>query len=213
VSNAASYAWGNCTYYVASLLSWIPGNLGNAFQWTTNAQRDGLAVSSMPAVGSAVVYAAGGGYSSFGHVAVVDQVNNDGTFNVEEMNFLGLNQVDTRRSTMADVEGFILAPGNSTGSAILGALGGAVIPNGPQLIGGAAGAVGTGLAGAAGGAFWSGFGTETAAGKGWITSRAVPWVEANVIALAVAAALILLILGSGQPKGGGSPMPPIPIPM
>jgi hypothetical protein len=58
--------------------------------------------------------------------------------------------------------------------------------------------------------FWGGFGTEVSSTKGWITSKAVPWAEANLIALAVAAALILLVLGTGQKSS--SPMP-IPIPV
>lgn len=50
--------------------------------------------------------------SSFGHVALVQSLNGDGTFNVSEMNFTGFNQIDTRRSTMHDVQGFILPPGS-----------------------------------------------------------------------------------------------------
>ncbi|HZV49915.1 MAG TPA: CHAP domain-containing protein [Candidatus Dormibacteraeota bacterium] len=113
LASAASYVWGDCTYYVAQTLSWVPAGLGNAADWLANAQRLGLPTSSVPVPGSVVVYGSGSGYSPFGHVAIVQAVNADGTFVVSEMNYTGLNQVDVRRSTMADVLGFILPPGST----------------------------------------------------------------------------------------------------
>lgn len=118
MSNELSYAWGNCTYFVAKTLPWIPAGLGDAYQWLANARAKGLQTSSVPVVGSVVVYGQGNGYSQFGHVAVVQSINSDGTFVVSEMNFLGLNKTDTRTSTMKDVAGFILAPGTTSSSSI-----------------------------------------------------------------------------------------------
>lgn len=116
LDNAAAYTWGNCTYYVATVASWIPAGLGNAYQWFGNAKAKGFATSSTPRVGSVVVYGAGGGYSEFGHVAYVTGVNSNGTFDVTEMNYRGLNVVDTRTSTMKDVLGFILPPPGTSAS-------------------------------------------------------------------------------------------------
>jgi len=114
MSNELSYTWGNCTYFVAKTLPWIPAGLGDAYQWLANARAKGLQTGSTPVVGSVVVYGQGHGYSNFGHVAVVQSINGDGTFNVSEMNFLGLNKVDTRKSSMNDVVGFILPPGTTS---------------------------------------------------------------------------------------------------
>lgn len=118
MSNELSYAFGNCTYFVAKTLPWIPGGLGDAYQWLSNARAKGLQTSTTPVVGSVVVYGQGNGYSNFGHVAVVRALNGDGTFQVSEMNFVGFNQTDTRKSTMKDVAGFILPPGTTSSTSI-----------------------------------------------------------------------------------------------
>lgn len=110
LNNAASYTVAQCTYFVAQLLSWVPPGLGNAKDWLANARARGLATSSAPAPGDVVVYGAGGGYSQFGHVAYVTGVNPDQTFNVVEENFVAPGKLDTRTSSLADVEGFILPP-------------------------------------------------------------------------------------------------------
>lgn len=110
----ATYVWGQCTYGVALLASWIPGGLGDAKDWLANAQAKGFATTNIPTVGSVAVYGAGHGYSTFGHVAAVEAVNADGTFIVREMNMLnGVGQWDTRTSSMNDVLGFILPPGTA----------------------------------------------------------------------------------------------------
>ena len=133
INNASSYVWGQCTFYAAQVASWVPAGLGNAGEWLGNAQRKGLATSSTPVAGSVVVYGAGGGYSSFGHVAVVTGVHSDGTFDVSEMNYKGINVISQRVSDMRDVLGFILPPLGAqlklplTG--LLGAAAGAVLPS------------------------------------------------------------------------------------
>jgi surface antigen len=74
-----SYAYGYCTWYVASRRS-VPGNWGNAYTWYGAAQRSGYGTGSAPRVG-AVAWERGN------HVAYVESVNGDGTVTVSEMNF------------------------------------------------------------------------------------------------------------------------------
>ena len=112
--SVSSYIWGQCTAFVAQTLGWIPAGLGNAGDWVNNAQIKGYAISNTPVAGSAVVYSPGGGYSPYGHVAVVEQVLPDGSFLVAEQNYKGPGITDERVSTMAGVSGFILPPGSSS---------------------------------------------------------------------------------------------------
>ena len=124
-ASVASYIAGQCTAYVAQVASWIPAGLGNADNWLANAAKAGLPESSTPQVGAVVVYQPGSfpatsdtpsGYydAGTGHVAYVTAVNSDGTFKVSEMNYSnGPGNTDTRESSMADVEGFILPPGSA----------------------------------------------------------------------------------------------------
>lgn len=161
MSNEASYTFGNCTYYVAKVLDWVPAGLGDAKDWLANAQAKGLPTTNIPTPGSVVVYGAGQGMSPFGHVAIVQSLNGDGTFNVSEMNFAGFNQVDTRRSTMSDVQGFILPPGGSAdaGSQFMASSGGFTLPGTNIQIG--SGSV----------PFFTGLGTIT----GWLTDNRNWW--------------------------------------
>lgn len=115
MAGQSTYDFGECTWYVAGELAWIPGGLGNAGDWCANAAGRGLQETLTPTEGSAVIYAAGDGYSIFGHCGVVEQVYGDNTFLVREMNYVAWDQVDHRRSSMWDVACFILAPGMSPG--------------------------------------------------------------------------------------------------
>ena len=88
---ANSYAYGYCTYYVASRRA-VPGNWGNANAWYYNAQASGFSVGSVPVPG-AIAWTAAGYY---GHVAMVDSVNGN-SVTVSEMNFNGgWNRVSSR---------------------------------------------------------------------------------------------------------------------
>lgn len=110
-NNGKDYALGQCTYYVARSLGYIPGDLGNADQWASKAAEHGMQIGQQPKVGDAVVYGGGGGYSpQYGHVAVVTGVLPDGKFTVSEMNVDGNGVADTRTSSMNDVIGFINPP-------------------------------------------------------------------------------------------------------
>lgn len=126
ITNAASYTWGNCTYYVAKIASWVPAGLGNANEWLDKAHAKGFKTSSTPEVGSVVVYRAGQMYSEFGHVAYVTAVHpGSKTFDVSEMNVKGLNITDVRTSTLQDVLGFILPPAGTQVAGVAGATAGA----------------------------------------------------------------------------------------
>jgi surface antigen len=111
-----AYAYGNCTYYVATRYPQIYPYLGDAKDWLTNAVKQGYPILGRPAPDTVVVYGVSK-QSPLGHVAVVDSLNADGSFNVSEMNNPynggGYNVVDTRRSKMDGVVGFIVPPGSS----------------------------------------------------------------------------------------------------
>lgn len=192
LNNAWSYVVGQCTYYVARLLSWVPAGLGNAGEWLRNAQAKGLVTTTTPTVGSVAVYRPGGGYSEFGHVAVVTEVLPDRTFRVSEMNFSGgPGVVDERLSTLAGVEGFILPPGVQPGAgAGLQQLGSG--PAGLPTPGDLAGAVGAGI----------GQGLSAAAssiGHGLANAATVAWRDVgifaahNLVALVVAAVFVMVL--------------------
>jgi surface antigen/LysM repeat protein len=91
VGNGNGYAYGYCTYYVASRRS-VPGNWGNASAWLYNAQASGFSTGSVPVPGA--IAWSGAGY--YGHVAYVESVSG-GMVTVSEMNFNGgWNRVSSR---------------------------------------------------------------------------------------------------------------------
>lgn len=83
------YYIGECTSYAA----WwraahgtpVPPNLGNANTWGSNAASQGYTVSPIPKVGSVMVFTAG--WLPYGHVAIVEAVNGDGTVAISEYNW------------------------------------------------------------------------------------------------------------------------------
>ncbi|GAC1392386.1 MAG: autolysin/adhesin Aae [Candidatus Saccharimonadales bacterium] len=81
------YDFGWCTWYAANRRAEIgkpvPSNLGDAYSWYRLAQRAGIPVGFRPAVGAVMVNESGN------HVAVVEQVNGDGSFWISEMNSHG----------------------------------------------------------------------------------------------------------------------------
>jgi len=77
-----SYTRGQCTWYVAGRRQ-IPPNWHNAVSWYYNASASGWSVGTTPAV-AAIAWTPEGAY---GHVALVEQVSEDGTqVYVSEMN-------------------------------------------------------------------------------------------------------------------------------
>jgi hypothetical protein len=93
--------------------------MGNGGQWVDSAKKLGYQVTSTPTPDTVVVYSSAK-YPPYGHVAVVDSVNSDGTFNVSEMNFTGWDVTDQRKSTTDGVIGFVVPPGSK---AVVGAAG------------------------------------------------------------------------------------------
>jgi len=93
------YDYGYCTWYVANkrLAAGLPmpTNLGNASTWATRAAAYGLRTGRTPAVGAAVVTSTRGA----GHVALVEQVNADGSIWISEMNSSGQVSITDSRPT------------------------------------------------------------------------------------------------------------------
>ncbi|HMT19241.1 MAG TPA: CHAP domain-containing protein [Candidatus Saccharibacteria bacterium] len=85
--NGYDYGW--CTWYVANRRieqgRALPTNLGNAGPWAYNAVRLGLPTGKSPAVGAAAVT----DRSNPGHVALVEEVLEDGSVWISEMNSRG----------------------------------------------------------------------------------------------------------------------------
>ena len=81
------YDYGFCTWYVANRRAQlgrpVPSNLGNAYSWYALAQQAGLPTGLTPQVGAVMVNVGGD------HVAVVEAVNDDGSFWISEMNSYG----------------------------------------------------------------------------------------------------------------------------
>lgn len=102
-----TFPYGQCTYYVASRRNVTWG--GNAWAWFENA--NGIRPEGhVPVAGSIVVFHAGW----FGHVAYVEKVNSDNSFEISEMNFYagnggGWGRVDRRTISAGDrsITGYI----------------------------------------------------------------------------------------------------------
>jgi surface antigen len=84
------FSFGYCTWYVFNRRA-VPW-LGNAWEWFGQAQSYGWATGQTPRVGAIMVT----WESSFGHVAIVDAVNGDGSYTVSEMNFVRWDVIDQR---------------------------------------------------------------------------------------------------------------------
>lgn len=87
-----TYAWGNCTWYVANNRA-VPDWWGNAATWLPRAQEDGYRTGYEPEVGAIAWFPPG---RSLGHVAIVEEVYGDGTILIGEMNVEGLNVFSER---------------------------------------------------------------------------------------------------------------------
>ncbi len=79
-SGANSYAYGYCTWYVASRRN-VPNNWGNASSWFSNARADGYGTGSNPVPGAIA-------WENGNHVAYVESASG-GNVTVSEMNFWG----------------------------------------------------------------------------------------------------------------------------
>jgi peptidoglycan hydrolase CwlO-like protein len=108
---ANHFAFGQCTYYVASrrCIPWF----GNAWEWWHNAAVMGYPEGHSPRVGAIAVWGRRGhGASSVGHVALVEEVGPTADvpadhFKVSEMNHSGWDRVNYRVVPNDAVLGFI----------------------------------------------------------------------------------------------------------
>ena len=88
------FAFGQCTYWANMRYHqltgyWVPW-LGNAYQWSAGAAASGWIVSSTPRVPSIIVLQPGvQGAGGYGHVAVVERINSDGSVYTSNMNWNG----------------------------------------------------------------------------------------------------------------------------
>jgi surface antigen len=118
-----SFAYGDCTWYVATRRC-IPWG-GNANAWYYNASRMGYGVGAVPEVGAVAVWdqGQGGANSWYAHVAYVEVVGPDlgvgsigvvpaGSFEISEMNWGGWDHVDYRLlpDNANYFQGFIYGP-------------------------------------------------------------------------------------------------------
>lgn len=96
-SGSHNFPPGYCTWYVATRLS-IPWP-GNAKEWPTNARAFGAVLTSTPSQGAIIVTTDN---STYGHVGIVEEVFNDGSFTISEMNYKGFNKIDRRTLHLGD---------------------------------------------------------------------------------------------------------------
>jgi len=88
------FAFGQCTYYASMRYHqltgyWVPW-LGNAYQWSYAAGAFGWIVSSKPHVPSIIVLQPGVQYAGwYGHVAIVESINPDGSVSTSNWNWYG----------------------------------------------------------------------------------------------------------------------------
>jgi surface antigen len=110
------YAFGNCTYYAydrrAALGRPIGSFWGNASTWAANARAAGYRVDRTPEAGAIAQWNsyADGWIGYYGHVAVVESVNGDGTITISEMNNTalgGYNRVNSRTIPASSVSNYI----------------------------------------------------------------------------------------------------------
>lgn len=105
-----AYAGGNCTWYAFNRRPDIGSFWGDARTWDDSARAAGYRVDKIPEVGSIAQWEA---YASsdvwgYGHVAIVESINGDGTITISEMNYAGrLYTVTTRTISVSNVSNFI----------------------------------------------------------------------------------------------------------
>jgi surface antigen/LysM repeat protein len=98
------FPYGYCTWYV-SQKRYVPWS-GNAGAWLFNARSMGYSTGKSPRAGSIMVTTESRAY---GHVALVEKVNGDGTITVSEMNYNAWGKVDRRVVPVASrfIKGYI----------------------------------------------------------------------------------------------------------
>lgn len=101
-SGSEAYAVGNCTQYVynriVQLEGYVETTMGNGMDWGTTGKANGYEVSNKPKAGTAVSFqpTVAGADGTYGHVAFVEHVYDDGSILISEMNVAGLGVVSFR---------------------------------------------------------------------------------------------------------------------
>lgn len=99
---------GQCTWYAFNRMYEIGkpianGRLfGNAWQWADSARSYGIPTSGRAKAGTVACFPPGvAGASGYGHVAIVEAVNGDGSLTLSEMNYNGMTGVVSQRTLPA----------------------------------------------------------------------------------------------------------------
>lgn len=102
------YAYGYCTWYVyerrAELGRPVGGMWGDAKAWTYGARAAGFTINRTPAPGAILVDP--NSAPPYGHVAVVERVNADGSVTVSEMNYVGWAVISSRTISAGQAAGY-----------------------------------------------------------------------------------------------------------
>ena len=102
------YSYGYCTWYVynrrAEIGAPIGSFWGNASSWAHLARSAGYNVDRTPSVGAIMQDSSSAG--GYGHVAVIEQMFEDGSFRVSEMNYAGWNVVSSRTIPASQAFGY-----------------------------------------------------------------------------------------------------------
>ncbi len=104
-----AYPYGQCTWWAytrrTELGLPVGSHFGNAQSWGVSASALGYWVDNTPRhVGDIVVFSPGqqGADSYYGHVAIVEKVNEDGSIEISESNVEGLGVISSRSFTAAE---------------------------------------------------------------------------------------------------------------
>lgn len=101
-SGSEAYAAGNCTQYVYNRIVQLDGyvetTMGNGMDWAQTGKANGYEVTNKPKAGTAVSFqpAVAGADGTYGHVAFVEHVYEDGSILISEMNVAGVGIVSFR---------------------------------------------------------------------------------------------------------------------
>lgn len=101
-AGAEAYAAGNCTQYVYNRIVQLDGyvetTMGNGMDWGSTGKANGYDVTNTPKAGTAVSFqpTVAGADGTYGHVAFVEHVYEDGSILISEMNVAGLGVVSFR---------------------------------------------------------------------------------------------------------------------
>ncbi|HTE22125.1 MAG TPA: CHAP domain-containing protein [Candidatus Limnocylindria bacterium] len=101
-----TYDYGYCTFWAAQRRAEtghpIPNTWGDAHTWDDRSKTDGYLVDHLPAVGAIMESDAG----IWGHVAYVEKVNPDGSWEVSEMNVKGWDILSSRTFSAAQAQDY-----------------------------------------------------------------------------------------------------------